>query len=57
MEPKKVGRPTNSPKDIVLKIRLDQASSDRLDTCSFKLGVSRAEVIRRAIKMMHDKLK
>ena len=57
MGQKKLGRPTDSPKDIVLKIRLDQPAHDRLEECSKMLNVSRAEVIRRAIKMMHDDLK
>ena len=57
MGQKKLGRPTDSPKDIVLKIRLDQPAHDRLEECSKKLNISRAEVIRRAIKMMHDDLK
>lgn len=56
MGPKKMGRPTDSPKDIVIKIRLDKPASDRLEECSAKMGISRAEVIRRGIKLMHDHL-
>ncbi|MBQ9853090.1 MAG: CopG family transcriptional regulator [Ruminiclostridium sp.] len=57
MGQKKLGRPTDNPKDIILKIRLDQGSHNRLEECSKKLNISRAEVIRRGIKMMHDDLK
>lgn len=56
MGQKKLGRPTDSPKDIILKIRLDKPASERLEECSAKMGISRAEVIRRGIKKMHDDL-
>lgn len=54
---KKRGRPTDNPKDIVLKIHLDQGSHDRLEECSKEMGVSKAEVIRQGIQKMHDDLK
>lgn len=57
MGQKKLGRPTDSPKDITLKIRLDQPSHERLEECSKEMGISRAEVIRQGIKKMHDDLK
>ena len=53
---KKVGRPTDSPKDIVLKVRIDQVTSDRLETCCGKLAVSKAEIVRRGVKKMYDDL-
>lgn len=57
MGQKKMGRPTDNPKDIILKIRLDQGSHDRLEECSKEMDVSKAEVIRQGIKKMHDDLK
>ena len=57
MGQKKLGRPTDNPKDIILKIRLDQGSHDCLEECSKEMGISKAEVIRRGIKKMHDDLK
>ena len=56
MGTKKIGRPTDNPKDIVLKIRLDKGTSALLEECSAKLSLSKAEIIRRSIKMMHDDL-
>ncbi|WP_195984598.1 CopG family transcriptional regulator [Clostridium sp. D33t1_170424_F3] len=54
MGEKKLGRPTDNPKNIVLKIRLDEDSSKRLEECSMNMKISKAEVIRRGIKMMYD---
>lgn len=56
MGAKKMGRPTDNPKNIVLKIRLDEGSSKWLEECSQNMKISRAEVIRRGIKKMHDDL-
>lgn len=56
MGTKKIGRPTDNPKDIVLKIRLDKGTSALLEDCSAKLSLSKAEIVRRGIKMMHDDL-
>lgn len=54
---KKMGRPTDNPKDISLKIRLDKETSERLDDCVEVLEVSKAEVIRRGVHKMYDDLK
>ena len=54
---KKIGRPTDNPKDTVLKVHLDKGSVDRLEECSQSMEVSKAEVIRQGIKKMHDGLK
>jgi len=54
---KKLGRPTDNPKDIVLKIRLDKDTSKKLEECSEKMEVSKAEVVRQGIHRMHDGLK
>ena len=57
MGEKKLGRPTENPKDIVLKIRLDHDTSDKLEECSQAMEVSKAEVVRQGIHKMHDDLK
>ena len=54
---KKLGRPTDNPKDIVLKIRLDKDTSKKLEECSEKMEVSKAEVVRQGIHRIHDGLK
>ena len=56
MAAKKIGRPTDSPKDITMKIRFDKDTSEKLEECSEKMEISRAEVVRRGVKKMHDDL-
>lgn len=53
---KKMGRPTDSPKDTTLKIRMDKDSLEKLSVCSEALGISRAEVIRSAIRKTYEEL-
>ena len=57
MAVKKMGRPTDSPKDITMKIRFDKDTSEKLEECSEKMEISKAEVVRRGVKKMHDDLK
>ena len=54
---KKMGRPTDNPKDISLKVRLDKGTAEKLDECVEELGVSKAEVVRRGVHKVHDDLK
>lgn len=56
MGTKKIGRPTDCPKDIVLKVRIDQVTSDQLEQCCEKLAVSKAEIVRRGVRKMYDGL-
>ncbi len=56
MGTKKIGRPTDNPKDIVLKIRIDKGTSELLEACCAKLSLSKAEIVRRGIKKMYDDL-
>ena len=53
---KKMGRPTDNPKDISLKIRLDTGTAEKLQSCAEDLKGSKAEVIRRGIHRMYDDL-
>jgi len=53
---KKMGRPTDKPKDISLKVRLDKETAEKLDKCVQALNVSKAEVIRRGVHKVHDDL-
>ncbi|WP_249282419.1 CopG family transcriptional regulator [Ligaoa zhengdingensis] len=53
---KKLGRPTDNPKDISLKIRLDNDTSHMLEECSEALKLSKAEVVRQGIHKMHSGL-
>jgi len=53
---KKMGRPTDSPKDTTLKIRMDKDSLEKLKVCSEALGISRSEVIRSSIRKTYEEL-
>ena len=56
MAAKKIGRPTDSPKDIDIKIRFDKDTVDKLEICSEKMQITRAEVVRRGVRKMDDDL-
>lgn len=53
---KKMGRPTDNPKDISLKVRLDNDTAKKLDECAHALEVSKAEIVRRGVHRLHDDL-
>lgn len=51
-----MGRPTDNPKDIVLKVYFDKETAEKLDKCIEELEVSKSEVVRRGIHKMYDDL-
>jgi len=53
---KKMGRPTDNPKDIALKVRLDKGTAEKLDECVRILEVSKAEVLRQGVHKVYDDL-
>jgi len=53
---KKMGRPTDNPKNTSVKFLADDDTFEKLKECSQELEVSRAEVIRRGIHKVHDDL-
>ena len=57
MATKKMGRPTESPKDYMLRVRMDKKTLEELDICCEKLGFSRSEVVRQGIKAQYEALK
>lgn len=57
MPAKKMGRPTDSPKDISLRIRINEKTDEKLKECSESLKVTKSEVIRQGIDRIHDDLK
>lgn len=52
-----MGRPTDNPKDTVLKVYFDKETARQLDECIDELKVSKSEVVRRGIHKVHDDLK
>lgn len=53
---KKMGRPTDNPKDISLKVRLDKDTAEKLDECVRILDVSKAEVVRQGVQKVYGDL-
>ncbi len=53
---KKMGRPTDNPKNISLKVRLDSGTSEKLEECARILEVSKAEIVRQGVHRIHDGL-
>ena len=57
MEKKKMGRPTDNPKNISLKSWLDEETATMLEECIRDMEVSKSEVVRRGVHKVHDELK
>lgn len=53
---KKMGRPTDDPKQLSTRIRLSEADVQRLDFCSQKTGKTKAEIIRMGIEKVYEEL-
>jgi hypothetical protein len=53
---KKMGRPTDNPKDTSLKVYLDKDTDEKLDDCIKVWKVSKSEIVRRGIHKIHDDL-
>lgn len=57
MERKKLGRPTDNPKQLELKFRMDLDTNAKLEQCSKTLSVSKAEILRRGGHQFYNGLK
>ncbi len=55
-EKKKMGRPTDSPKNIRLYARLDEETQEDYLFCQKELGVSGSEIIRMGIKLIKENI-
>lgn len=53
---KKMGRPTDSPKDAEIKVRVDKDTLAQLRFCSDKMGITRSEVVRNSIRRTYEEL-
>lgn len=53
---KKMGRPTDDPKQLSTRVRLSETDVQRLDFCSQKTGKTRADIIRMGIEKVYDEL-
>ena len=57
MGTKKMGRPTDNPKNISIKFKADDETVQKLKECSQEMEVSQAEILRRGVHRIHDDLK
>lgn len=57
MAPKKMGRPTDSPKIFNAKIRLSAEDMTMIEFCMEKTGKTKAEIIRIGIREVYRQLK
>lgn len=55
MATKKSGRPTDSPKDYMLRVRMDNETLKKLDECCDRENLSRSEMVRACIVEHHEK--
>ncbi len=53
---KKIGRPTDNPKTVSLKVMLDQDTLEMLEECVKSLGISKAEILRRGVREIYKGL-
>lgn len=53
---RKIGRPTDNPKNIKLQIRVDGETLKRLDDYAEKLQSTRSGVVRKGIKLVGELL-
>ena len=53
----RTGRPTTSPKKHETRIRMSDEDVDILNKCCEKTGLSKADVIRRGIREVYEKVK
>jgi len=49
VDTRKKGRPTDSPKDHMLRVRMDADTLKKLDDVAHTMGITRSEAVRLAI--------
>lgn len=56
MSSTKVGRPTESVKEELIKARVDSDLKEKLEFCATKLGCSKSEIVRLGIENVFKQL-
>ena len=54
---KKMGRPTDNPKNVSIKFKADDETVRKLQESSEELNVSKAEILRKGVHKVYDDLK
>ncbi len=52
----KMGRPTDSPKNFMIRVRMDTATVEMLDECAKALNTTRSDVIRAGIRKAYQEI-
>lgn len=52
-----MGRPTDSPKNTMIKFRIDDETKYKLNECSEILKISKSEILRAGVHRIYDDLK
>jgi len=53
---KKMGRPTDSPKTFMLRVKMDKDTLDKLDECCELENTNRSEFVRKSINEKYESL-
>lgn len=56
MPTKKIGRPTDSPKDTMFRVRINKETERKLAMIAEKLKTSKSDVVRKGIDLIYDTL-
>lgn len=48
---------TDSPKEKMLRVRIDKSTEEKLEDLVRKLGLSKSEIVRRGIELQHGEIK
>lgn len=57
MATSKMGRPTDNPKEVQMRIRLSKKDSEKLNFCSDSLKINKSDVVRMGIDKIYQELK
>ncbi|NCB48493.1 MAG: CopG family transcriptional regulator [Clostridia bacterium] len=57
MSTTKKGRPTSSPKNTMLRVRIDNETLNKLDDCVQIEKSNRSDIVRKGINKLHNDIK
>lgn len=53
---KKMGRPTDNPRNLRLSLRIAEDEMGNIEYCSKKLNIPKIEVVNRGVKLLKDEI-
>lgn len=57
MSAAKIGRPTDNPRDIQLRIRINKDEARLIEECSSYYGINKTAVVIKGLKELHKTIK